>query len=149
MSEYLTKDQIKECKYYFDLLDKDGVGHITTKELGTIMKSIGLIIAEAELKNIINEINLKGTDEIDFPDFVSLLTRKMNDIDTEEELKRVFKEFDKNNRGLIKIEDLQSVTSMLGEKFTGEELNEMLAEADVDHDGALNYEDFARMMMAK
>ena len=149
MAEYLTSEQLKECKYYFDLLDKDSAGHLTVKEIGTVMKSIGLSMSEEELKMYFSELNSSSVNEIDFPNFVSLMTRKMRDIETEEELKRVFKEFDKSGKGYVTTEDLKSMCEVSGERYTVEELNEMITEADVDHDGVLNYDDFVRMMMAK
>ena len=39
MAEQLTEDQIAEFKEAFSLFDKDGDGTITTKELGTVMRS--------------------------------------------------------------------------------------------------------------
>lgn len=35
----------------------------------------------------------------------------------------------------------------LGEKLTDEELEQMILEADLDGDGQVNYEEFARMML--
>lgn len=35
----------------------------------------------------------------------------------------------------------------LGEKLTYEEAKQMIREADLDGDGKLNYEEFAKMMM--
>ncbi len=37
----LTDEQIAEFKEAFSLFDKDGDGTITTKELGTVMRSLG------------------------------------------------------------------------------------------------------------
>ena len=39
--EQLTEEQIAEFKEAFSLFDKDGDGTITTKELGTVMRSLG------------------------------------------------------------------------------------------------------------
>ncbi len=149
MAEYLTSDQVKEWKAYFDLLDKDGKGKLTPKELGTVMKSIHLSVPEEEIKGLLSEINTNGASEIDFQDFLKLISRKMKDVDTKEEMQQVFKEFDKGGKGFINVEDLKAMSSASGENYTIDELNEMLKEADVDHDGVLNFEDFSRMMMAK
>ena len=37
----MTEEQIAEFKEAFSLFDKDGDGTITTKELGTVMRSLG------------------------------------------------------------------------------------------------------------
>jgi Ca2+-binding EF-hand superfamily protein len=84
---------------------------------------------------------------IDFPEFLSLVARKMKDTDTEEELIEAFKVFDRNGNGFISAAEMRHVMSNLGEKITDEEMDEMLREADVDGDGDVNYEEFIRMMM--
>ena len=65
-------------KEAFNLIDKDGYSCITTKELGTIMKLLGQNRTEVELQDMINELEVEGNGTIDFPEFLNLLTRKMN-----------------------------------------------------------------------
>ena len=43
MAEQLTEEQIQEFKEAFSLFDKDNDGTITTKELGTVMRSLGQV----------------------------------------------------------------------------------------------------------
>ncbi|KOO28823.1 calmodulin 3b (phosphorylase delta) [Chrysochromulina tobinii] len=147
--EQLTEEQIAEFKEAFSLFDKDGDGTITTKELGTVMRSLGQNPTEAELQDMINEVDADGNGTIDFPEFCTLMARKMKDTDSEEELKEAFRVFDKDGNGFISAAELRHIMTNLGEKLTDEEVDEMIREADIDGDGQINYEEFVKVMMAK
>jgi len=96
-----------------------------------------------------DRLSQNGYGTIDFPEFLSLMARKMKDTDTEEELIEAFKVFDRDGNGFISAAELRHVMTNLGEKLTDEEVDEMIREADVDGDGQINYEEFVKMMMAK
>lgn len=131
------------------MFDRDADGNITTKELGTVMRSLGQNPTEAELREMIREIDTDGNGMIDFPEFLTLMARKMKDTDTEEEIREAFKVFDKDGNGFISAVELRHIMTNLGEKLTDEEVDEMLAEADPDGDGQINYGEFVKVMMAK
>lgn len=63
-ADQLTEEQIAEFKEAFSLFDKDGDGTITTKELGTVMRSLGQNPTEAELQDMINEVDADGNYKI-------------------------------------------------------------------------------------
>ena len=42
------------------MFDKDGDGTMTTKELGTVMRSFGLDPSERELKEMVQEVDVDG-----------------------------------------------------------------------------------------
>lgn len=71
-------------KYIFgnNLFSKDGDGSITTKELGIVMRSLGQNPTEAELQDMINEVDADGSGTIDFPEFLTMMARKMNNTDS-------------------------------------------------------------------
>ena len=116
----------------FSILDKDGDGAMTTEELDAVMRSLGQNPTEAELQDMIYEVDADGNGTIDFSEFLSLVGRKMKDTDTEEELVEAFKVFDRGGNGFISAGELRHVMMNLGEKLTGEEVDEMIREADVD-----------------
>nr|8B6Q_A Chain A, Haloalkane dehalogenase,Calmodulin-1,Haloalkane dehalogenase,Calmodulin-1,M13 peptide [synthetic construct] len=147
-SDQLTEEQIAEFKEAFSLFDKDGDGTITTKELGTVMRSLGQNPTEAELQDMINEVDADGDGTIDFPEFLTMMARKMKDTDSEEEIREAFRVFDKDGNGYISAAELRHVMTNLGEKLTDEEVDEMIREADIDGDGQVNYEEFVVMMTA-
>ena len=149
MTEQLTEDKITEFKEAFEIFDKDKDGFITIKELGEIMKNLGQNPTEAELQDMINEVDIDGNGNIDFKEFLGLMARKMRNTDSEEELIEAFKVFDRDGNGLISSQELKHVMVSLGEKITDEEVDEMIKEADMDGDGFINYEEFVKMIINK
>ncbi|KAG9376588.1 FRQ1 Ca2+-binding protein [Pyrenophora tritici-repentis] len=67
LADSLTEEQVSEFKEAFSLFDKDGDGQITTKELGTVMRSLGQNPSESELQDMINEVDADNNGTIDFP----------------------------------------------------------------------------------
>uniref|UniRef100_A0A2K6F9U9 EF-hand domain-containing protein n=1 Tax=Propithecus coquereli TaxID=379532 RepID=A0A2K6F9U9_PROCO len=57
MVDQLTEEQIAEFKEAFSLFDKDGDRTVTVKELGTVMRSLEQSTTEAELQDMINEVD--------------------------------------------------------------------------------------------
>merc|ERR1712187_1078401 len=102
----IMADQLTWVKEAFSLFDKDGDGTITTKELGTVMRSLGQNPTEAELADMVNEVDADGNGTIDFSEFLTMMARKMKDSDTEEELKEAFRVFDKDGNGYISAAEL-------------------------------------------
>ncbi|XP_039144986.1 calmodulin-like [Dioscorea cayenensis subsp. rotundata] len=149
MAEKLTEKQIADFKEVFKLFDRDGDGQITAQELGTVMRSLGQNPTEDELKAMIDDVDADLNGTIDFSEFLNLMVHKMEDADSEKEMREAFKIFDKDQNGLISADELRSVMANLGEKLTDEEVNEMIREADIDGDGQVNYEEFVRIMLGK
>ena len=67
------------------------------------MRSLGQNPTEAELQDMINEVDADGNGTIDFPEFLTMMARKMRDTDSEEEIKEAFKVFDKAEKTYIRV----------------------------------------------
>lgn len=59
---------------------------------------------------MIEEVDTDGNGTIDFPEFLSMMARKMQDTDTEEEIREAFKVFDKDGNGFISAAELRHVS---------------------------------------
>ena len=66
--------------------------------------------------------------------------RKKEEEFNEEELRDVFKVFDKDNSGFISASELKEVSSKLGRNLTDEDVKEMMKETDLDEDGKISYQ---------
>jgi len=138
----LTEEQVSEFKEAFDLFDKNGDGQISTKELGTMMRSLGQNPSDSELQDMIDEVDADNTGTIDFTEFLTMMARKMKETDSEEEIKEAFKIFDRDGSSFISAAELRQVMASLGENLTDDEIDEMIRETGQDGDGRIDYNEF-------
>ncbi|KAJ3054111.1 hypothetical protein HK097_002631 [Rhizophlyctis rosea] len=142
----LTPEQKQEIREAFDLFDTDGSGTIDVKELKVAMRALGFEPKKDEIKRMIAEIDRSGSGTIDFNEFLELMTAKMSERDSREEILKAFRLFDDDETGKITFKNLKRVAKELGENLTDEELQEMIDEADRDGDGEINEDEFLRIM---
>uniref|UniRef100_A0A9L0JUS6 EF-hand calcium-binding domain-containing protein 11 n=1 Tax=Equus asinus TaxID=9793 RepID=A0A9L0JUS6_EQUAS len=55
--------------------------------------------ASNPFQDMINEVGADGNGMFDFPEFLTLMARKMKDSDSEEEIREAFRVFDKDGNG--------------------------------------------------
>merc|ERR1712241_29634 len=146
MADHLTDEQTAEFREAFALFDKDGDGTISTKELGTVMNSLGQKPTPQELENMIKEVDIDGNGEIDFDEFLAMMAKKLKETDLEEDIREAFRVFDNKSSGTISTQELRHIMSNLGEKLKDHEIDEMILHADINGDGVINYNDWVSMM---
>ena len=145
----LSDQQVAEYKEAFSLFDKDGDGTINSKELGTVMRSLGQNPTEEELQDMIHEVDADSSGSIDFMEFLDLMEKNQSKYDEDEEIRAAFRVFDKDGNGFISSAELRHVMTTIGEKLSDEEVDEMIREADTDGNGEINYEEFCQMMKSE
>ena len=62
------------------------------------------------------------------------------------DMRALFKKINKDNTEKITFENLRSVANELGEKYTDDDLRDMIKEADRDKDGVVSFDEFARIL---
>ena len=140
--EKLTKQEHSDYEDAFKVFDKDNDGTITVTELGDVMRKLNMNPTDAELQDLVNEVDADGNGDVDLPEFISLMARKMKVSDGEEELIEAFKIFDKNSNGVIGRQELHDVIQVLGEDATDEEVAMMMIIADPDGNDMISFDEF-------
>ena len=105
-----------ELKEAFSLLDKDGDGTISAKDLDSVMHLLGRNPTEAELQDMINGADDNGDGALDFSEFLTMLAKDTDEVatDSEEEMMDAFKVFDEDGNGYINPTELGHVMNNLG-----------------------------------
>lgn len=131
----------------FDLFDSSSSGYVERKQLKVMMRLLGYEPRKEQLNRILTQCGItQRSVRIQYDEFHNLILLIMNEKDIQEEMARAFTLFDLDKTGTISFENLKQVAHNLGEKFTDDELREMITEADLNKDGAVDESEFVRIM---
>ncbi|KAF9599955.1 hypothetical protein IFM89_001990 [Coptis chinensis] len=133
----LPQQKRQEIREAFELFDTDGSGTIDAKELNVAMRALGFEMTEEQIAQMITDVDKDGSGAIDFDEFVHMMTAKIGERDTKEELMKAFQIIDQDKNGKISATDIQRIAKDLGENFTDQEIKEMIEEADRDRKSTL------------
>ena len=113
---------------------------------------------------MINAVDKDGSGSIDFPEFLMMMKLKVQDQNQEEEIREAFKVFDnvsyvqhccslilpvQDGNGYIDRRELALMMRFSGESVSEEEIQEIINEADMDHNGLIDYTEFFMLMSPK
>mmetsp|Transcript_8162 Transcript_8162/g.14238 ORF Transcript_8162/g.14238 Transcript_8162/m.14238 type:complete len:152 (+) Transcript_8162:182-637(+) len=143
----LSDDEVADLKEAFSMFDIDGDGTITLVELKEVMKSLGQNPTERELIQMIKSVDDNGDNEIDFEEFLILMSsKKPSNDDPDKELRDAFAVFDADGSGSISRSELKKLMKNLGQSLSDAELDAMMDEVDTDGNGEIDFEEFKTMM---
>merc|ERR1711998_714965 len=147
---HLTAEELAEFREIFNLVDLDKGGTISKDELKQLMHTLGLRPSQEELNAMVDEIDADGNGEIDFDEFVTVMSRKVNTSYTPAQVKAAFKVFEKYcPSGFVTMAALeQALTTYGSEKLSLSDAQELLSQIEPDENGQINYVEFVNMMTA-
>merc|ERR1711892_93067 len=146
MADNLTVEQESEVKEAFGLADKSGTGSIQIKEVGMVVRALGMNPSDEELQGMLEG---KGDGvHLNFHEFLGIVGHRMNEVDNEDELREAFAVFDRDGQGFIRAAELRHMMTNLGEKLSDQEVDDMIREAGIDNDGQFRYQDFVGRMVS-
>ena len=112
-----------------------------------VMRTHGFNPTEEDLKDMIRNVDTNSNGAIDFNEFIDMMVKRGSNV--EEDVAHAFKVFDRDGDGLITAEELRLTMNNLGEPITEEEVKAMIAEADIDGDGKINFAEFKSLIANK
>ena len=142
----LDDELLAEVKEAFTIFDTEHSGSIDARELKAAMRALGFDVKKQEIKKIMQDIDKSVNEKINYNEFLSIMTPRMSEKDTRDEILKIFRLFDEDSTGKVSFRNLKKVALELGEGLSDDELHEMIEEADRDGDGLINFDEFYRVM---
>ena len=142
----LDDDQIADLREIFRSFDRNNDGSLTQLELGSLLRSLGLKPGPEQLDTLIQKADTNSNGLVEFSEFVTLVAPELVSAKspyTEDQLRQLFRMFDRDGNGFITAAELAHSMAKLGHALTAEELTGMIREADTDGDGRINFQEFA------
>ena len=146
-----TNEELAEYREIFNLVDRDGSGSISMEEFKQLMDALGIRTSSEELESIITEIDADCSGEIDFTEFVAVMSRRATPDYSSVEIIRAFKVFETGDlpSGFVKIDDLMEALTTYGQNTLSEKrARELLTQLDQDRSGVVRYKEFINMIMS-
>eukprot|EP00053_Salpingoeca_punica_P020317 m.211287 g.211287 ORF g.211287 m.211287 type:complete len:147 (+) comp18103_c0_seq1:70-510(+) len=141
-----------EIQKNFALFDKKGDEKINLSELGTVLRALGQNPTQADVAKIVQDFdpNGEGGKRISFQEFLPVFNSMKNKKEqgTSADFVEGLRVFDKEGNGTINAAELRHVLTSLGEKLSDEDVDTLLANANVDNQGQIKYEEFVNMVMS-
>jgi len=143
IAEMLSPAEVHGLKTLFQKLDKDSDGVITVDELRIGLKEWGYGNEglEYEVQSMMAKLDMDGSGTIDLEEFMCATMNRCQ-LEMEENLLQAFQQIDTDGNGLLTREELQNALVKFG-LFEAGDIDEILEEADQNHDGLIDYSEFA------
>jgi len=145
----LEPEQVAMLRKAFDSFDREKSGSIPTSMVFTIVNMLGIAVTPRSLQELINEVDVDGSGELDFEEFAGLAAKFMVEEDAEamqHELKEAFRLYDKEGNGYITTATLREILRELDDKMTEEDLKNVIEEIDTDGSGTVDFDEFMEVM---
>mmetsp|Transcript_145451 Transcript_145451/g.205953 ORF Transcript_145451/g.205953 Transcript_145451/m.205953 type:complete len:141 (+) Transcript_145451:32-454(+) len=138
-----------DLKEGFTLFDKKGDSKIAAKDIGTVLRSLGLNPTQSKVETIITELG-GGESRISFEEFMPIYNdaKSSNPTGTQADFVEGLKVFDKDGGGQISASELRHVLTSLGEKLTDDEVDALLENLNITSTGSVNCSEFVASVMS-
>lgn len=148
VNENLNEEDVMKIKQIFDVFDSDHSGSISPKEMQQAIRRLNMEIEAQSIMDIIKDVDEDGDCEVNFKEFLKIFGFSAS-IDEEKTLDDLFHTFDEDNDGLISFDDFARISQKVGERYSDNELKEMIEYAGKEVPGKVTRQEFEIIVTKK
>jgi calmodulin len=128
--EELSEEQIEEFHEAFSLFDFTDEDQIESKELGTVLRSLGIHTTDEEKNEYLEKFEYNG--RIRFKDFLEIILTKITDTTPQDEFREALRLFDIDKKGYIDIDEFRADLGLYKDVISEYEIDELIEYMKVD-----------------
>lgn len=150
-TQLVSKEEQEEMLQTFMSLDTDSSGTLSREEIINGFMALnknGLASAEHDADRIMRQVDIDGSGDISYSEFV-LATINLEQLLSTERIEAAFNAFDHDGNGYISKEELKKVFGLRRGRSIESELEAVVVESDTNGDGRIDKAEFVRMMTRK
>lgn len=137
----LSDKDIRDMKEAFDLFDADGNGSISVNELYSAMESLG-VESKGTVQQVLTRFDVNRSGDIDFEEFVDMMTASNIGVEDRGACKDVFDLFDDDKTGNITLENLKRVAQTIDANMSDLELMNIIKCINTEGTGEITFDEF-------
>uniref|UniRef100_A0AC35U2C9 EF-hand domain-containing protein n=1 Tax=Rhabditophanes sp. KR3021 TaxID=114890 RepID=A0AC35U2C9_9BILA len=138
-----TVEELSEYKQVFDMFDADRSGAIGLDELEIAIRDLGIESTVEDLKKIIEEVDKRGNQQIDFDEFCEFMGKLSHKQKSWTDFcKECFQAFDVSESGGITKKDFHYIMKEFGGIPDHQLVDTIFKEYDIDCDRILDFDEF-------
>ncbi|XGW18096.1 hypothetical protein V3C99_002589 [Haemonchus contortus] len=143
---HVSQEDVEKIYKIFVSMDDDGSGTITAGEVAEMLSGFGCDVSPKVVQAVMRSSDKSGDGEIDFEEFLAVVTSKIKLNNCKADIHAMFEKFDKNKDGLLSAEELVVAWSeTLKTKITVKEATALIQQADSEGKGAVTINEFITM----
>lgn len=131
----------------FHEADVDKSNYLTFKELCSAMRRCGYKGDDKAIQGFFEKADSSGDDKISFDEYMAAMNKAPPQLHRAALMRRIFKKFDVDGNGTLNKKELQRATSILGDKFSDEDIGLLMEVLDKDNSQTIDMEEFIQAFM--
>ncbi|GAX75727.1 hypothetical protein CEUSTIGMA_g3170.t1 [Chlamydomonas eustigma] len=150
LAKATPEDHLEGLRHLFASIDTDSSGHISVEEMRRSLKHKGALMGQTEVSKIMNKLDLDGDQRVDYSEFTAATLRLteigLSDLESQGLMLKAFNHFDQHEQGYLTKEDVKNQLQLAGMEVTAKDLDQIMAEVDLNEDGKIDFNEFCQMI---
>ncbi|KAJ7751258.1 hypothetical protein DFH07DRAFT_745722 [Mycena maculata] len=147
--------QVQQFKEAFQLIDHDKDGWVGERDLREVFASLGITPSPSTLAALLHArpgdtpASTSAADAergVNFTMFLTMMSERLFEFDTEAELVEAFASFDEADAGFVRADEMRGWLSEVGERMGEREIDKLLKGPFTDRQGNFNYREWVKVL---